>query len=78
VELINKIKMKIKKSTFEYELSKNNIIEADYEYYSEDGDYFHPAHAEIEITMLTLNGDNVTDELESFIPMLEDKIIETL
>tara|TARA_R100000742_G_C4278956_1_gene102527 strand:- start:3379 stop:3669 length:291 start_codon:yes stop_codon:yes gene_type:complete len=67
--------MKTEHLTYEWEISPNNIVEIDYTYSQESGDYLQPPYEEIEIDRMTLNGDDVTDRLHD---TFEYEIIEEI
>ena len=64
--------MKTKYLEIEWEISPNNIVTIEYEYYEEAGTYETPPYEELIITKMTLNGDDVTDRFENY----EEEMIE--
>tara|TARA_R100000935_G_scaffold56270_2_gene87536 strand:+ start:6647 stop:6856 length:210 start_codon:yes stop_codon:yes gene_type:complete len=51
---------------YKFQLSDNNICEVYYDEINDEGDHFTPPYYSIEINKITLNGDDVTDRMETF------------
>tara|TARA_R100001463_G_scaffold42546_8_gene89117 strand:+ start:4196 stop:4441 length:246 start_codon:yes stop_codon:yes gene_type:complete len=67
--------MKTKHLEIDWEISPNNIVVIEYDYYCESGDYESPPYEELVITNMILNGDNVTDRFENYEEEILDYII---